>query len=157
MRIKLKQEGIGLVETIAALAIGIIVITSLVSLSVSTLRASIRSKLLLQNSKLSAEELELVRAYRDSRSWASFLANMSSCFGQDCYVTSSLTVVPGREILNAGTPIEITRYFRLSDPLDGSYNGEETLVRVSVSVEWTIGDKTQSTHSYTDLSNWRES
>ena len=158
MRTKLTESGIGLIETIAALAIGVVVITSLVSLSVFSLRASIQSKLLLQSSKLSAEELERVRAYRDSRSWSAFLTEMDAalCFSQPCHVTSALTVSPGTEVFDEGTPTQISRSFQLYDPLGGGFDGDETLIRTSVSVAWTIGGKTQSAHTYTDLSNWRE-
>lgn len=64
---KPNQEGIGLVETIVALGLGVVVLTALVSLSVFTLRTSTRGKLMLEGSKRANEQLELVRAYRDLR------------------------------------------------------------------------------------------
>jgi len=156
MRTKLvvNENGIGLIETIAALGIAIIVITSLVSLSVFTLKASVQSKLLLKSSKLASEEMEYVRAYRDSTTWAVFLSSVGSCVSTACHMLPTLAVSPGEEVFDAGKPMEIKRKFTVSDPIDGTFSGNETLVRVSITVSWKVGGQTKLVHSYTDLSNW---
>lgn len=152
----IKEQGIGLIEVIAALGIAIIVITALVSLSVVTLRASLTSNLLLQGSKRANEELELVRAYRDRNDWASFRSSLTSCTGSThCYITDGFTVGTGDRIYDQNTVRQINRYFQVSDPTDGVINGNESLLRISVSASWTIGSATKYAHVYTDLSNWR--
>ncbi len=158
----------GLVEVIASLGIAIVVITSLVSLALFTLRSSLQSKLLLQGTKLANEELELVRAYRDSTSWTLFDAAMLNCTASNCYIDSSITPLGGTEVFNPGLTTQITRYFKASDPTlncsgsplvcaGGPVNASSTIIRISVEVFWTVGSTTKYAHVYTDLSNWRGS
>jgi Tfp pilus assembly protein PilV len=152
------QSGMGLIEVIAALSVAVIIITALVSLAIFTLRSSLQSRLLLQSSKLTSEELERARAFRDvAASWnTNFLTPLrTSCVNSNCYFDNSLTLRTGSEIINPNTPSQITRYFRVSDPTDGTIDGSENLIRVSVTVSWTVGNQTKYAHSYTDLSNWR--
>ena len=67
------EKGIGLIETIAAMGVAMIIVTSIVSLSVYTLRASTTSKLMIMGSKYATEELERLRAKRDNtNTWLSF-------------------------------------------------------------------------------------
>ncbi len=155
--LKLSNEhGIGLIETLLALGISIIIVTSMVSLAIFTLRASLENKLLLSGTQVSNQEIELVRAYRDSRAWATFVADVSSpgidCFGADCHMDSSgaLGVESGVFVINEGSNEEITKSFRLSD-----INGDMSLIRVTVTVSWTVGSNTKYAHSYTELSDWR--
>ena len=154
---KFNEKGIGLVETLIALGVALVVITALVSLSVFTLRTSTQSKLLLQSSNLVNEEVELVRAFRDVNSWSTFIAAVQGCDTGDCYIDlSPISVVSGQETSGTGTD-QVIRYFRVSDPLEpgGDVNGTENLIRVSVTVTWFVGDDQKFAHSYTELSNWR--
>ncbi|OGC47614.1 hypothetical protein A2886_02395 [candidate division WWE3 bacterium RIFCSPHIGHO2_01_FULL_42_13] len=150
------ERGIGLIETLLALGISIIIVTSMVSLAIFTLRASLENKLLLSGTQISNQEIELVRAYRDSRAWATFVADVSSpgidCFDSDCHMDNSaaLSVESGAFIINEGSNEEITKSFRLTD-----INDDMSLVRVTVTVSWTIGSNTKYAHSYTELSDWR--
>lgn len=158
--IKTNQKGIGLVEVIAALGIATVVIVSLASLSIFTLRANLQSKLLLQGSKLAEQELELVRALRDSTpSWKNdvdgFLDKMALCVRLNsnatnvCHMTD-LTVVSGEGIAGSGLE-QITTGFYLTYPESGNTD----LVRVNVAVKWNIGGSDKYAHIYSDLSNWR--
>lgn len=155
---KSNEKGIALVEVILALGVSIIIITSLVSLSLFTLRTSLQSKLLLQGSNLAKEELERVRAYRDlAASWnTNFLTPLSSCVSQNCYIDNALVLRTAQsEIINPNTPQQLTRYFKISDPVDGSISGNENLIRVSVTVSWKIGTLDKNVFIYSDFSNWR--
>ena len=161
MRNKLNQKGIGLVETVAALGVAVVVITSLVSLALFTLRSSINSKLFLEGTKMANEEIELVRAYRDSSgmTWSGnpgFIVNMGPCFGAlaKCFVNTSgnpLTISASEETFNSGQPTELKRFFRLSYPVSGNTN----LVRVEVEASWKVGSITKYAHNYTELANWK--
>jgi Tfp pilus assembly protein PilV len=142
-----KEKGIALVEVIAALGIAVIVITSLVALSLSTMRASLRSKLLLEGSKMANREIELVRAYRDGNTWEDFMKLVN-----DCNLTVCSMVVNGsgynKNSTDEGSGTEkITRSFTAVD------NGG--IVRVSVSVVWTVGSESHGAYIQTDLTNWR--
>jgi hypothetical protein len=157
-----KQSGIGLIETLLALGVGIIVITAMVSLAVFTLRASIQNKLTLAGTQLANQEIELIRAFRDSQSWSEFIEDIDGTTGTDCFVDENpggpcymvgLNMVPGELIIDEGKPTELKKSFTITDQ---DPPGDESLVRVAVSVTWKIGSDTKSTHNYTELSNWRQ-
>ena len=160
-----RQEGIALVEVIGALGIAVVVITALVSLSISTLRTSLNSKLLQESSDIANREVELVRAYRDSASWSDFINGVDGCVGgNECHMKSDLTVAAGRCAQDSvsdsncsSTSIEaVTRYFTASDAsTGGNVSSTTTVVRITVSVLWTVGTENKSTYIYTDLTNWR--
>jgi Tfp pilus assembly protein PilV len=141
------EKGIGLVETIVALGISIVVLTSLVSLSLYTLRSSQQSKYMLEASKLATEELERVRAVRDgSTLWSVFKSTMTArgCFSSPCNITPALSIVSGTDTSSSN----YIRSFKVSEPsLD--------VLRIAVTVSYTIGGQAKSVSNYTDLTNWR--
>lgn len=148
------EKGIALVEVIAAMAIAIIVITSLVSLSIFSLRTSLRSKLLLEGSKIANREIELVRAHRDNNTWEQFISDVMSC-GDSCSMSlDGSGVVYNSTVEGSGTE-SLIRYFIAKNPNGSLVSIDDDIVRISVSVTWTIGDETKGAYIYTDLSNWR--
>lgn len=162
-KISKSESGIGLVETILSIALAIIVLTALVSLSVFTLRSTTISKSQLQASKLANQELELVRACRDvSASWTDFIAAVTLCFGGTCSMHETDTGGPrcgtavlyvdtaNPEVLGSGLS-SITRYFTLE-----YHNADPDIVKVSVSSTWAVGSASKQTHTYTLISNWQE-
>jgi hypothetical protein len=170
MKPSLNQKGIGIVEVIAALGLSILVLTSLVSLSLFSVRSSLQSKLLLEGTKQANKQLELVRAFRDSRSeWENgsngFLDLIMGCTGEAstggiCYMDDSsteLSVQSGNEPLRIrpGTAEEIVVSFITYHPDTENQlvSGNEE-VRVAVEVSWTIADETKYARLYTDLTNW---
>jgi hypothetical protein len=157
------QKGIALVEVIAALGIAVVAITALVSLSIATLRTSLDSKLLLEGTKIANREIELVRAYRDGNSWEDFIIGIGDCDNEDvgCHVDYSsplLTITSGSDVLGSGVEA-VTRKFVATDSNGGMIDPTVTplpdVVRISVSVNWFIGDQQKGSYIYTDLSNWR--
>jgi Tfp pilus assembly protein PilV len=157
------QQGLGLVETIIALGVGVMVITSIVSLSVFTLRSSTQSRLMLQATKVASEELELVRAKRDTaNAWPSFRSSFYNppgidCSVNDCYIDSNtLVVAQGTELISETGGASMVRSFRVSNPTAPATTWLNTnTLRFSVTVNWSVGGVTKSTHTYTDLTNWR--
>lgn len=147
------QSGIGLVETLLAIGVAIIVITSMVSLALFTLRASLTNKLALAGTQRANQEIEQVRAYRDSNAWNDFLSGVNGgtgpdCFGLDCHMENG---VPAPDIKTEGSGnTALNRSFRLTD-----VNGDSSLIGVSVTVSWQIGQDNKATHNYTEFSNWR--
>jgi len=150
------QSGIALVEVIASLGIAVLAITALVSLSISTLRTSLESKLLLEGSKVANKQMELVRAYRDSRPWEEFITGVEGCDTACNLVGNTLTSGSGA----SGTSSTEKIYFQFTatDTGGNSIAGLDPppdVVRISVSTKWVIGDKVKGAYVYTDLSNWR--
>ncbi len=158
------ESGIALVETIAALGVAVVVITALVSLSISTLRTSLNSKLLLEGSDKANKEIELVRAYRDSViSWDVFINGgtgfnaIKNCTPLNpCSMDSIPSVISHETTENSGKPDQITRSFTATNPTTGAdILDTDQIVRISVSVTWTVGDENKGAYLYTDLTNWR--
>ena len=163
------QKGFALVEVIAALGISALVITALISLSISTLRTSLDSKLLLEGTKIANRQVELVRAYRDgddattgeARSWESFIDDLRNCrvLGEEsstCHMGDDGSVSGNTGKKGSGAEEVIYQFIMTNQ--DGTaidscvYPG---VVRISVSVTWKVGDKDKGSYIYTDLSNWR--
>jgi Tfp pilus assembly protein PilV len=156
------QQGLGLIETVLSIALAVIVITSLVSLSLFTLRSSTQNKLMLQSSKLADQQLELVRACRDaSASWADFRTTLGNCIavpGTECSIvtaaggsqcgTANIYVTTARTTTGSGLE-EVDHYFVLED-----FNGNTDEIKVSVTVQWLIGDETKTAHTYSLITNW---
>lgn len=157
--VKINEKGIGLVETVLALGVAVAVITSLVSLTIYTLRSSQQSKYMLQATKLANEELERVRAKRDSGSWTDFMRSIdttSNCESNPCSISPTYQVSQSVEQIRIeGLTQTISRSFIVDDPVDGSVSGDETMVRVTVTVGWPMGGTTKYVYTSTDLSNWR--
>lgn len=154
IKLKINNKGFGLVETMLAMALAVIVITALVSLSIFTLRASQQSKYLLEGSKLANQELELVRASKENAaSWTAFMTSITSCT-VNCYINpSTLAVVTSaKETLVADA--ELTRHFYVTHPLGIPSAISDQIVRISVVVSWRVGPNTRYAHTYTDISNW---
>ncbi len=159
---KLNEKGIGLVETIIALGVAVIVITSLVSLSVYTLRTSNRGKLYLQGSKQANEGLELVRAFRDQQpTWNDVIVAFQNCDnGALCHIStsgSSLSPRPGEFINTNGTTAtadDVFWYFTARGS-GSNITATDNVIRIQVRSRWFVGDDEVDAYVYTDLSNWR--
>jgi hypothetical protein len=157
------EKGIGLIETIAAMGVAMIIVTSIVSLSVYTLRASTTSKLMIMGSKYATEELERLRAKRDTtNTWLSFYNSVvPACdtVGEYCYINSSLGIAQAvsttGEVINTGGGENMRRYFWVTNPNGGGLSPTQNILRFNVRVTWVVGGQTKNTYIYTDLSNWR--
>lgn len=157
---KFNQKGIGLVEVVAALGISVVVLTSLVSLSLFTLRSSLQSKLALEGTKLANRELELVRAFRDGNAWADFALEAAECNDENsaCHMSTTppITISAGQDIINDGSADQLTRFFFITNPDGTDFTSTNTQARVTVEVNWAVGDETKFTRLYTDLTNWND-
>lgn len=149
-----EQKGIGLVEVIAALGISVVVITSLLSLTLFSLRTSLQSTLLMEGTKAANTQMELVRAYRDqsATSWATFVSTTSGCtpVSGGCYIdiNADPLVVKAGSVPTAagGTPI-LTRFY--AAPVS-------TAIQVTVQSAWSVGGQNKETFVYTDFTNWQQ-
>jgi hypothetical protein len=157
---KVKSEkGIGLIETIMALGLAVVVLTGIVTLTINTLRSATHSRLMLSATTYASEELERLRALRDNNTWQDFISLLTPCnpLGTpiECMIKSDLSVyVDEREILGLGGEV-MERYFIVTDVAGGALDPSDTVLRFSVTVTWFEGAHQRSVHTYTDLSNWR--
>lgn len=146
-----KQKGIGLVEVIVALGIAVVVITSLVSLAVFTVRTSTQSSLQLEGTNYANKEVELLRAYRDSLVWETFKGAVRGC--TQCSIQSgggllSISTTPAVE--NAGSPSQLTHSF------SATVDDDSDVVHISVVASWNVGDQVKTTSVYTSLTDWQD-
>lgn len=143
-----KELGIGLVETIVAIAIAIIVITALVSMSIYTLRASVQSKLLLKGTELASNQLELLRARRDTSDWTSFATELADCDTTTCYIDGGLNITgtAGTE----GTGIEEIEFGFTT------VNVDTNVYRINSYAKWYVGSEEKFARNHTELSNWTD-
>lgn len=150
------QSGIALVEVIAALGIAVLAITALVSLSISTLRTSLDSKLLLEGSKIANKQVELVRAYRDGSTWEEFVDAMSGC-SDVCYMDSGTGELMEGVGTSGNGAEQVSFQFTANDSTGSAVdiNDPPDVIRIKVAVTWVVGDETKGAYVYTDLSNWR--
>ncbi len=155
---KIYEKGIALVEVIAAMGVATVVITALVSLSISTLRTSLNSKLLLEGSEIANREIELVRGYRDANTWVDFISNVKVCTSSNpCSMNiGSPPILIGQPTEDGSGAEKLTRSFTATRPDGTAVVDGDSVVRISVSVTWQIGDQTKSAYIYTDLTNWRD-
>ncbi len=150
-RIKHKN-GFGLIETVAALGVTMIVVTSMVSMSLYALRSTQQSQLMLAATKLANEELERVRAKRDTTTWSAFLTAVNGCTQLSPCSMNELNVVGSQNTFTYNN-VDFRRSFVASYPIPSDTN----VVRIGVTVSWKFGSSTynKSVYNYTDLSNWR--
>lgn len=173
MPIKIDAKGQGLVETILAVAVSVIVVTSLVSLAVFALRNSRQASYATSATQIAQTQIELIRAYRDYNSptssitWADFTGLIATCdFSRinpnntdgRCFVKQGDTsanfpiILTGHDISKQ----PFTAYFGLACVSGlGTCNSTGGTVRAYVFVTWNVGGKSQSIYNVTDFTNWR--
>lgn len=153
-----------LVETIAAMAVAVIIITSLVGLSITSLRYSNLSQGRAVATQLVQEEIERVRIFRDlnglplltSTTNTSKLVCPSS--GASFYIDRdgsdnlSLSAADRKESVTV-SGISFSRYFRTC--VASLLSGNPAVVQVTANVDWTDSSGSRVTRVTTYLSNWR--
>ncbi len=170
LRHRLSQRGQGLVETLIAVAVAIIVVTALISLAVFALRNSRQSSYTSQATQISSNQLELLRSYRDlpATTWSIFTGLIASCdgtlpascsatipIGDKCFFPSgSTTPTTASSTANIAT-LPFSYYFVLSCT-SAPCNSTGGTVRASVYVTWTVGGKTECIYNNTEYTNWRQ-
>lgn len=143
---RFNQKGIGLVEVIAALGISVVVITSLLSLTLFSLRTSLQSTLLMEATKAANEQMELLRAYRDTVEWTTFTGVTACSDSSPCSLDGALSLknTPATKS-SGGTTITIGI----------SATSAADVVNAKVKASWNIGGLPKSTYVYTDFTNWQ--
>lgn len=155
---KKNESGLGLIETVAALGVVVLVIGALVSLGITSLRASGSAKSAAIAGTLVDRELELVRIYRDNNSWVDFEKTVDDCAApllescdatDSCYMDSVGAVLKGGEDEETRSGLDFIRCFNYI-----SSDSTASKVHVIAVVEWTdfIGSHTTLAETY--LTEW---
>ncbi len=164
------DEGLGLVEVILSLGVAIIVIVALVSLAVFTLRTASSSSRMLLGTRLANQEIETIRAVRDTYladpdlSWSDFYDLISGCVavsgeGADaevCPEESSCHVDLDNPAGVVSGPTEfddITVCLGSRAVFDGDEQDSSKIDVITVAT-WMVGGQRKYTHNYTRLTNW---
>lgn len=157
----LKQsKGQGLVETLLAVAVVVIIVTALISLAVYSVRSSKEANNLAQASQLAAGQLEYARVLRDNPTitWAGFTSSMLTCAAAEgCHLISDVDPAkPPRLIYSRDSSIPpFIYYFTVSCPIERC-SDSPSVIRVHVTVTWSVGGKSQQIFNDTDFTNWRK-
>jgi len=164
------NKGIGLIEVIIALGVATVVTTSLVALSIFTLRASLKSKLIIEGTKAANKEMEIIRAYRDQTTWSVFTSKMyngtpncktpSGATAPLCHMNVSPGSVGNPDILSVvtGGPIPAIASLAPSAVSTGFYvlsDSTPTLIKVNVVIQWNEGSILKKTTLRADFTNWQ--
>lgn len=140
----INNKGIGLVESLIAITLAIILIVSLLTLT----NFNIRNSLLVtenQDAINSANSLiENLRSIKDSDFTAFVSKVFSSCKTTNCSVSSG-TIVDAVINLDNQSPVS---YFRVRE-----ISSQE--VEINIITEWKVGDQKFSSPVSTVFSNWR--
>lgn len=147
------EKGQGLVETLLAVSVAIIVVTSLISLGVFALRNSRQASYTAQATQIAQRQLEYARAYRDvsTTTWATFDGLRTSC-ATACYFTGVIAPTAGSDSTSVSPFTYSVKFYCAPSQTCSSTTG---VIRADAVVTWTIGGKTQTIYNTTDFTNWR--
>jgi len=148
---QITNKGMGLIEVLIAVTVSVIALTAMVSMVVTALRSSLQSRMYLEATKLANQQIERVRALRDSTTWSDTLTLLDGCTGSTkCSLASNLA-----KTTSPGTFEGLSYSFQAIDAITGSAiaAGTTTSVRITAEASWDNGAK--KTTMITDLSNWQ--
>jgi Tfp pilus assembly protein PilV len=160
------NKGLGLVEVIASLGIAVIVLTSLVSLSIYSIRSSTSTRVRLEAINTANQQMDLLRALRDTSEWDTFVSALLTCDTgsqepsinntSGCQVTSSLSSINVSGYTVDQNNPQLQSFFLVHDPIntDGLATSDN-IIRVTVISRWLESNELRTTTLVTDLSNWR--
>lgn len=151
--IKNNKSGYALLEILLAFAVAAIIITGMVSLGVSTVRAVTVNRAYSEAGKIAQREVDRLKLLRDTTTdWTAFSTAAGEC--SVCYInatTNPFTVVKDGSKGSAGTGGNVTTYyFTTSNPVSGRIN-------YTVIATWTVGSAPEKTYKIEGVfTNWKE-
>lgn len=129
-------KGQTLVEMIVALAVAILIITSLVAGTVTAVRNAGFAKNQSLATKYAVEGMEEARIYRDQNGW-------------DKFWTDKVSSTEGPAVVGS-IFLKTIEYKDVSEPV-----GAENRAQVTVIVSWTEGGRTHKSELTTYLTKWK--
>ena len=148
-RLEARERGQTLFELVAAIAIGVIIVTSIVAAATLSLGNSNYSKNQANATRYAQEAQEWLRAQKDS-SWATFSSKSGAT--PQTYCLSSLSW-PSAGACGASNFISGTYFIRqvVLTTLDAS------TIEARVTVTWTDGSGTHTSDVSTQFTSWKGS
>lgn len=142
-------KGFALLEILLAFGISIIIVTAMVSLAVSTVRAATTNNAYSEAGKLAQRQAERLKLKRDTTGWSDFLLLLQNCSGTPCYIDSGLTIQSGNKVEGTG-PTAVTYSFRTGSVVAGTKEFTYT-----VTTSWNISNKAKTYIIEGLLSDWQ--
>jgi len=135
-----------------AIGLVMVAVVALLSLGILSMKGSSFSTSKVKAAKLSNEEMELVRAYRDSQVWSDFWNQLTSSVNcqvgiHNCFVDSDLVLSAAED--TSVSPF--TRYFNVED-ISGGSNDK---LKITVTVSWEDQSGTHEVKIDSVLSDWQ--
>ena len=147
-KLKINNQGIGLIETLLAVVFSISLILALVTLTNFNIRNSI---LVDENQRAINSANSLVESLRSLKDidFTTFRTEVTSeCVATDCIVTGNIANnIVGPITLDSNTKYPVS-YFRASQVSTNE-------IKLNITTVWKIGSKTFSSPLSTTFSNWR--
>lgn len=154
-----KLPGQTLVETVAALAVTVIIITALVGMAVASMRSSNLSRSKAIAVQLLTEETERLRVYRDLNSFSvlkSDLENLGSI--QACPMVTPQLYINSDQVIVLGTENKDSNNLRFQRSFTACLTAaspNDKVIEINAVVSWTDSSGTHPLKSTTYFSDWR--
>ncbi|MBI4091267.1 hypothetical protein HY419_00780 [candidate division WWE3 bacterium] len=148
------KSGQGLVETLLAVTVAVIIITALISLAVVALRNSRQATYTAQATRIAQSQIEYARAFRDISDWATFDQVLTGCpLSTPCHFLDVSGYTSGVKVV---APFSYKIYF-ICDPTMtcDATNVDSHIIRAKAEVTWSLGGRSQTIYTDTDFTNWR--
>ncbi len=152
------KKGQTLIETVAAMAVAVIIIAALVGMAVTSLRSSNLSRSKAIATQLLSEEIERVRIYRDNSANAYF-SGLKSDLGltsQVCPTVVGPYYINGSQMINSGSETVTSNNLQFVRSLTACLTDSVAkVIEVTATVSWTDSAGTHPLRITTYLSDWR--
>lgn len=149
-----RQKGQSIAEIVVATAMVVLLVTGLVSISSSSIKANTSSRYRSTATKLTQEAMELSRSLRDEYGWNYFFLNYENT---DWCIETSLAFVPKAAscppfTVGSNPTLTYTRevnFVGVSVP-----PGEKQKIQVTVTVSWTENSQTRTSKATSYINQW---
>ncbi len=157
--IKNNKSGYALLEILLAFAVATIIITGMVSLGVSTVRAVTVNKAYSEAGKIAQREVDRLKLLRDTypatatrTSWENFYDEVISQCGTNCYVVTGATFTKAPGTYTVGTaPSTVSYYFKFTSA------SVTSPAKYEVITTWSVGNPPEKTYKIEGVfTNWKE-
>ncbi len=149
------QSGYALLEIMLAFAVGTVIITSMVSLGVVSVRGLTASRASSEAGKIAQREVDRLKIMRDSLPWSDgssgFFDKLQNCTSQ-CYIN---TLANPFDIINNSSSTENVGGFPITYWTKVTTSGSN-IIKYEVNTQWSLRGSIKSYKIEGVLTNWQE-